>query len=126
VSDTIAITGLRIRGNHGVFEHERRDGQDFVVDVRLRVPHAVAVAGASDRVEDTVDYSVVVQAITAVVAGEAVDLIETLAARIADACLADVRVESVEVTVHKPQAPVAAHFDDIAVTIERARAAGGA
>lgn len=122
MTDRIAITGLRVRGWHGVFEHERRDGQDFIVDVALSVP--LAAAAASDDVTDTVDYGAVAAAVTAVVAGEPVNLIETLAARIATACLDDVRVSSVEVTVHKPQAPVPGRFDDIAVTIVRTRSGG--
>lgn len=122
MTDRIAITGLRVRGRHGVFEHERRDGQDFIVDVALSVP--LAAAAASDDVTDTVDYGAVAAAVTAVVAGEPVNLIETLAARIATACLDDVRVSSVEVTVHKPQAPVPGRFDDIAVTIVRTRSGG--
>lgn len=119
MTDRIAITGLRVRGHHGVFAHERRDGQDFVVDVTLSA--SLAAAAASDRIEDTVDYGAVAAAVTAIVAGEPVNLIETLAARIAAACLDDPRVFSVEVTVHKPQAPVDGHFDDIAVTIVRGR-----
>lgn len=118
--DRIAVTGLRVRGFHGVFEHERRDGQDFVIDVSLSLSlHAAAL---SDDVADTVHYGELADAITAIVAGEPVNLIETLAERIATACLADTRVVSVEVTVHKPQAPVAGHFDDIAVSIVRQRA----
>lgn len=119
MTDSISITGLRARGRHGVFEHERRDGQEFVVDVTLAVP--LAPAGRSDRVEDTVDYGVVVDGIAAIVTGEPVDLIETLAERIAKQCLSDARVESVVVTVHKPQAPVSGAVDDVSVTITRAR-----
>lgn len=123
MTDRISISGLRVHGRHGVFDHERRDGQDFVVDVALSLSLAAAVA--SDRVEDTVDYGGIAIAITAIVEGEPVNLIETLADRIATTCLADARVESVEVTVHKPQAPVAGRFDDIAVTIWRGRAGNG-
>ncbi len=119
MTDRISITGLRVRGNHGVFAHERRDGQDFVIDATLFV--GLAAASESDLVDDTVDYGRIADAITKIVSGEPVNLIETLAARIADACLEDPRVQSVEVTVHKPQAPVAGQFDDIAVTIGRSR-----
>lgn len=119
MTDRISITGLRVRGFHGVFEHERRDGQDFVIDVVLSVP--LAAAGASDNVADTVHYGELADAITAIVAGEPVNLIERLAERIAAVCLAHAQVSSVEVTVHKPQAPVAGRFDDIAVTVLRQR-----
>jgi dihydroneopterin aldolase len=119
VTDRISITGLRVRGNHGVFGHERQDGQDFVIDAQLCL--SLAAAAASDDVGDTVDYGQVADAITKIVSGEPVNLIETLAARIAAACLDDPRVESVEVTVHKPQAPVDGQFDDIAVTVARTR-----
>jgi dihydroneopterin aldolase len=119
VSDRISLTGLRVRGYHGVFDHERREGQDFVIDVGLDVD--TVPAATSDDVADTVDYGVVAQQVAVIVAGEPVRLIETLASRIAAACLADVRVSSVTVTVHKPQAPIPLTFDDAAVTIVRRR-----
>jgi 7,8-dihydroneopterin aldolase/epimerase/oxygenase len=119
-TDVIALTGLRVFGHHGVFEHERRDGQDFVVDVALTLD--TRPAAASDDVADTVHYGELAEALAAVVAGEPVDLLETLVARLADVCLADPRVERARVTVHKPQAPIPLTFDDVAVTIERERA----
>ena len=119
-SDRIELRGLRIRGYHGVFEHERVDGQDFFVDVVLDVD--TAVAARSDDLADTVDYGGLAQRIAEVVAGEPVNLIETLAQRIASTCLADPRVEAVEVRVHKPTAPIPLPFDDVIVTIHRARA----
>jgi dihydroneopterin aldolase len=79
-------------------------------------------AAESDRLTDTIDYGVVASTVVGIVEGEAVDLIETLAQRIADACLADPRVDKVQVTVHKPDAPITVPFDDVAVTIERSRA----
>ncbi|MHA3701620.1 dihydroneopterin aldolase [Jatrophihabitans sp. YIM 134969] len=115
--DVISLTGLRVFGHHGVFEHERRDGQDFVVDVALRLD--TAAAAASDDVTDTVHYGELAQAVAAVVAGEPVNLIETLAARLADVCLADSRVRSATVTVHKPSAPIPLTFGDVAVTVTR-------
>ncbi len=102
-----------------MFDHERREGQDFVIDVGLDVD--TVPAATSDDVADTVDYGVVAQQVAVIVAGEPVRLIETLASRIAAACLADVRVSSVTVTVHKPQAPIPLTFDDAAVTIVRRR-----
>jgi dihydroneopterin aldolase len=117
--DRIALTGLRVRGFHGVFAHERREGQDFVVDAVLEV--ATAVAAASDDLADTVDYGALAQRLAAVVSGEPVDLIETLTERLAAECLADPRVQAATVTVHKPQAPIPLTFADVAVTIRRTR-----
>jgi dihydroneopterin aldolase len=119
-SDVIALTGLRVRGNHGVFDHERRDGQDFVVDAVLELP--IAAAAGSDELADTVDYGDLAQRLAGVVAGEPVNLLETLVSRLADACLADPRVVAATVTVHKPQAPIPLAFADVAVTIRRERA----
>jgi len=116
-TDKIALRGLRVRGFHGVFEHERRDGQDFVVDAVLSVD--TAPAAVSDDVTDTVDYGTLAESLATVVAGEPVDLLETLAQRLADVCLADSRVERVRITVHKPQAPIPLAFADVAVSIER-------
>ena len=119
-TDRIAIRGLSARGYHGVLEHERRDGQDFSVDLVLWL--STRAAAASDDLVDTVDYGSVAADVTGLVAGEPVRLIETLAERVADRCLADSRVQAVEVTVHKPQAPIAVPFDDVTVTILRSRA----
>jgi dihydroneopterin aldolase len=119
VSDRIELTGLRVHGHHGVFEHERRDGQDFVVDVALEVD--TRAAAASDDLARTVDYGALAQALAEVVAGDAVDLLETLAERLARVCLGDERVAAATVTVHKPQAPIPLAFDDVAVTIRRTR-----
>lgn len=115
--DRIALTGLRVRGHHGVLAAERADGQDFIVDAVLEVD--LRPAGASDVLADTLDYGVLASQLAAVVAGEPVDLIETLAARLAEVCLADGRVVSVEVTVHKPAAPIDLSFTDVSVTVIR-------
>jgi dihydroneopterin aldolase len=119
VADRIALTGLRVRGFHGVYEHERRDGQDFVVDATLWLDSRPAAA--SDDVADTVDYGALADRLATVVAGEPVNLIETLAARLCELCMADQRVIAAEVTVHKPQAPIAREFADVAVTARRSR-----
>jgi dihydroneopterin aldolase len=119
-ADRIRLSGLRARGHHGVLPEERRDGQEFVVDAVLAVD--VAEAAASDDLAGTVDYGELASRLAAVVSGEPVDLLETLAERLAAVCLADPRVEQVEVTVHKPQAPVAVPFDDVSVTVVRGRA----
>jgi dihydroneopterin aldolase len=118
--DLIVLTGLTVRGNHGVFDFERRDGQDFVLDVALEVD--TTTAAASDDLADTIHYGELAEALAAVVAGEPVNLLETLAARLADVCLADQRVGAATVTVHKPQAPIPLTFGDVSVTIRRQRA----
>lgn len=117
MTDRIELVGLRAHGFHGVLEHERRDGQDFVIDVGLDVD--VAAAAASDDLSETVDYGVLAESIAAVVTGEPVDLIETLAQRIADVCLRDSRVRAVDVAVHKPSAPVTVPVEDVVVRIRR-------
>jgi 7,8-dihydroneopterin aldolase/epimerase/oxygenase len=119
VSGRIALSGLRARGHHGVFDFEREQGQDFVVDVVLELDLAEAVA--SDDVTDTVHYGELAERLVAVIAGEPVNLIETLADRLLAVCLADPRVATAEVTVHKPQAPIPHDFADVAVTLRRSR-----
>ncbi|WP_298040481.1 dihydroneopterin aldolase [uncultured Microbacterium sp.] len=118
-TDQIRLTGLTVFGRHGVFEHERADGQDFTIDLTLHLP--LADAAASDDVRDTVHYGVLAEQVAAVVAGDPVDLIETLAQRIADVALADERVQMVDVTVHKPHAPIPLTFADVSVSIRRTR-----
>ena len=117
MSDRIRLTGLRVRGFHGVLPAERRDGQDFLVDVALELD--LAPAAATDDLTRTVDYGALAERLAAVVAGEPVQLIETLAVRLADVCLADRRVSSAEVTVHKPSAPISVPFADVSVTVVR-------
>ena len=118
-TDEIRLTGLTVFGRHGVFAHEREDGQDFVIDLRLQL--ALSAAAASDDVTETVHYGELAERVAAVVAGEPVNLIETLAQRIADVALEDSRVQAVEVTVHKPHAPIPLTFADVSVSIQRAR-----
>ncbi len=119
MSDRIALTGLRVRGHHGVLEPERRDGQEFVVDAVLWLDSRPAAG--SDALADTVDYGALADELAAVVAGRPVNLIETLAARLAEVCLRDPRVTATEVTVHKPAAPIPHRFADVAVTVRRGR-----
>ena len=117
--DTVTLAGISAVGHHGVFEHERRDGQTFVVDVDLRI--STATAAASDDLADTVDYGQVAADIVAVIQGEPRNLIETVAQQIADACLASPLVQQVHVTLHKPQAPVGVPFGDVRISITRTR-----
>ncbi|WP_426509815.1 dihydroneopterin aldolase [Dactylosporangium sp. McL0621] len=118
-NDRIALRGLTVRGFHGVFDFERREGQDFVIDVELELD--LRPAAASDDVADTVHYGELAEGLAAVVAGEPVNLIETLADRLAAVCLADGRVRAATVTVHKPHAPIPLQFADVAVVIRRER-----
>ncbi|WP_233266997.1 dihydroneopterin aldolase [Tomitella fengzijianii] len=111
------MTGLTVRGHHGVFEHEKRDGQDFVVD--LTVWFDQGPAAASDDLADTVDYGALAQCAADIVAGPPRDLIEAVAAQIADAIAVWPRIDAVEVTVHKPSAPIPLRFSDVAVTARR-------
>jgi dihydroneopterin aldolase len=119
-ADTITLTGLMVRGRHGVFDFEREQGQDFVLDVALEID--TVPAAASDELADTVDYGALATSLAEIVGGEPVNLLETLAARLAGACLLDGRVRAATVTVHKPQAPIPHAFGDVAVTIRRERA----
>lgn len=115
--DEITLTGVRATGYHGVYEHERREGQEFVVDVVVRLP--LERPAASDEVTDTIHYGELAQRIVAAIERDPVNLIETLAERIAGEVLASPLVASTTVTVHKPQAPIAVPFEDVAVTIHR-------
>jgi FolB domain-containing protein len=117
--DRLAVRGLTLRGHHGVFDFERRDGQDFVIDLVLGLD--TAPAAASDDLHDTVDYGTLVEQVRTAVENDPVDLIETLAQRVADVCLTHAEVQTVEVTVHKPHAPIQATFEDVALTIHRSR-----
>jgi dihydroneopterin aldolase len=118
-SDRIVLRGLRGQGRHGWFDFEREQGQPFVVDLTLHLD--LAPAARSDNLADTVDYGALGTQVVAVIEGEPVLLIETLAERIADCCLSDPRVERVDVVVHKPQAPMSVPFGDVEVHVSRAR-----
>src|SRR5690606_26212826 len=114
-----SATARTVFGHYGVFPIGRRDGQEFTIDLALRL--SLRPASASDDVADTVHYGELADLVAAIVAGEPLNLIETLAERIADAVLADERVQQVTVTVHKPHAPIAQTFSDVAVTVHRGR-----
>lgn len=117
-TDTLRVTGIEVFAHHGVLEAERRDGQTFRVDLALGVD--TADAAASDDLGRTVDYGSLVTDVVAAVASDPVDLIETVAERVAGVCLGREGVLWAEVTVHKPQAPIEATFSDVALTIRRA------
>ncbi|MGY1820639.1 dihydroneopterin aldolase [Geodermatophilus sp. SYSU D00079] len=119
--DTIAVRGITAHAHHGVYDWEREQGQTFRVDAVLELDTAPAAAG--DDLEKTVNYAELAQRLHAVLTGEPVDLLETLAQRLADVCLASALVDAVEITVHKPEADLGVPFDDVAVSIRREKRA---
>ena len=119
VPDRIAVRGLRAHAHHGVYKHEREQGQIFKVDAVLEVDTRPAAAG--DDLELTVNYAELSQRLHSVLGHDPVDLLETLAQRLADVCLAYDMVSAVEITVHKPDADLGVPFDDVTVTIRRER-----
>jgi len=120
MSDKISLTGISASGFHGVFPEERRDGQIFIVDLELFAN--LAPAGESDDLTKTVNYASVAAAVVEEIVGEPLSLIEALANRISQRVLGDYPlIDSILVTVHKPDAPVGINFKDISVTIERRR-----
>lgn len=117
--DHLTLTGLRAFGHHGVFDHERRDGQEFVLDVTVWLDFRQAAG--SDDLAQTVHYGELADQIVAAVGADPVDLIETLAERVAEVVLSHRAANSVRVTVHKPSAPITVPFADVSVTITRER-----
>lgn len=117
--DHIALTGLRATAHHGVLEQERRDGQVFVIDVTVWLD--LSVSAATDDLAATVHYGELAAEVVAAVERDPVDLVETVAQRVADTVLAHEMVDVVRATLHKPSAPIEAPFDDVAVTITRWR-----
>jgi dihydroneopterin aldolase len=117
--DRIVVRGITAHAHHGVYDWERERGQTFRVDAVLELD--TAPAAAADDLDRTVNYAALAQQLHGVLTGEPVDLLETLAQRLADTCLADPLVDAVEITVHKPEADLGVPFDDVAVTIRRSR-----
>jgi len=120
LADRITLTGLRVRGIHGVFAHEKHDGQDFVVDVTVWLE--LAKAAETDKLVDTLDYGALAERAANIVGGPSRDLIETVATEAAEDLMRwDDRLHAVEVTIHKPNAPIPLTFEDVAVTVRRSR-----
>lgn len=117
--DTITLTGIEATGYHGVFDHEKREGQTFRVDLVLFT--STRLAAASDDLRDTIDYGGVAQAVADEIGAGPYDLIEKLAGVIADRVLTEFSPAAVTVSVHKPQAPIPVPFDDVVITIHRER-----
>ena len=122
MADRIELRGLTVHGRHGVYERERVSGQDFVVDITVWID--LADAAASDDLADTYDYDALAQLAAGILAGPSRNLIETVGGEIADRVMNDERVHAVEVVVHKPQAPIAQKFADVAVVVRRSRRGG--
>jgi dihydroneopterin aldolase len=122
MADRIELRGLALHGRHGVFEHERANGQEFVVDITVWID--LAEAAASDDLTDTYDYATLARLAADVVAGPPRNLIEAVGGDIADQVMEDQRVHAVEVVVHKPAAPIPQQFADVAVVVRRSRRGG--
>jgi dihydroneopterin aldolase len=120
--DRITLVGLAVYGRHGVFDHEKRDGQRFLVDITAWLD--LGPAAGTDDLTRTLHYGELAERAAAIVAGPPCDLIETVAGRIAADVLTDRRVRAVEVTVHKPSAPIPLTFADVAVTVRREQEPG--
>lgn len=119
MGDRIDITGIEVHAHHGVLEHEKQHGQTFLIDLGLELD--LTSPASTDRLEQTVDYGSLAQRVHDVVSGERWDLIERLAQRIAESVLEHELVDTVTVTVHKPEAPIPVPFRDVAVTLVRSR-----
>ncbi|PPG20843.1 dihydroneopterin aldolase [Rathayibacter toxicus] len=117
--DSLTLTGLRVRAHHGVFDFERENGQDFVIDATVWLDTTTAAEG--DTLAETVHYGELAVALADAVARDPVDLIETLAERLAAVALGFAAVEVVRITVHKPDAPIPLPCADVAVQITRTR-----
>jgi 7,8-dihydroneopterin aldolase/epimerase/oxygenase len=117
--DRITLTGITGYGHHGVFPAEKERGQPFVVDLTCQLD--LTRAAADDDLGQTIDYAGLASAVVADVERDPLDLIEALADRIARTCLQYPAVQQVEVTVHKPHAPLPVHVADVAVTLTRSR-----
>ncbi|UOX99924.1 dihydroneopterin aldolase [Blastococcus sp. PRF04-17] len=115
--DRIEIRGLRAHAHHGVYKREREQGQLFLVDAVLELD--TRPAAARDDLTVTVNYAEIAQRLHAALVHEPVDLLETLAQRLADVCLGYSLVDAVEITVHKPDADLGVPFGDVVVSIRR-------
>jgi dihydroneopterin aldolase len=119
VLDQITVTGIRVHANHGVFDYEKADGQEFIVDVTVWLD--LRAAAKSDDLEATVHYGVLAEKIAESLRSEPVDLIETVAERLAGVALSFPAVARTQITLHKPSAPIPLEFSDVFVTINRSR-----
>ncbi|MEY3020420.1 MAG: putative dihydroneopterin aldolase [Actinomycetota bacterium] len=119
MTDRISLLGIETFAHHGVLPHERALGQRFVIDAVLDLDHSRAAE--TDELADTIDYGALVVDLKAIAEGTQVQLLERLCELLAARCLEDRRVESVEITIHKPMAPVPLFVRDVAVSVVRRR-----
>ncbi|MEX0797604.1 MAG: dihydroneopterin aldolase [Acidimicrobiia bacterium] len=119
MTDRIRISGIEVLARHGVLDSEKQNDQKFLIDLDLTLD--LGAAAATDRLEDTVDYGELSQRTHDYVASNSFDLIERLAHGVADLAMEYPKVEAVEVTVHKPDAPIEVPFEDVSVTVSRER-----
>ena len=117
--DQIILKGLRASAFHGVLAEERRVGQVFLIDVTVSLD--LSTAGETDDLAQTIHYGELAEQIVAAVESDPVDLIETVAERVAQVVLAHPQAFLADVTVHKPSAPISVPFEDVAVRIMRGR-----
>lgn len=110
----ISIQGLSAIANHGVYQAERETPQPFIADLWIEVQ-----APRDDDLSQTLDYAAVAKQVVAIMTGEPVNLLETLASRIADAVLGYSQVVAVRVQVHKPHAGLGVAFNDVCVSLTR-------
>ena len=120
MSDAIFVNGLALHAYHGVMQHEAKVGQTFRLDLVLTID--LTEASRTDKLKHTVSYDMVVKTASEAFCARRYRLVEAAAGAVANAVLNSCpQVRTVRVTVHKPHAPIAATFDDVGVTIERAR-----
>ncbi|MEX1038777.1 MAG: dihydroneopterin aldolase [Acidimicrobiia bacterium] len=119
MADRIRISGIEVLAKHGVLDSEKQDEQKFLIDLQLTID--LGAAATTDRLEETVDYGELSQRTHDFVASHSFNLIERLAHGIADLAMEYSKVEAVEVTVHKPDAPIEVPFVDVSVTVSRER-----
>jgi dihydroneopterin aldolase len=120
MTDHIFIKGLSLHAYHGVLAYESKVGQSFSIDLELEID--LSDAARSDKVVDTVSYDKVAECATKAFCAKPYKLIEAAAGSVANAVLAAFpRVQAIEVTIHKPHAPIAAIFSDVGIMLKRKR-----
>ena len=118
--DRIVLDHMEFYCYHGCLSEERQQGQTFFVDAVLHLD--LRAAGEQDNLAQTVNYADVFTKIRSIVEGEPANLIEAVAERIASMVLREYpSIVRVEVTVHKPSAPIPGPFRDVSVSIMRER-----
>lgn len=117
--DQIEIRGLRVFAHHGVLPHEKRDGQTFVIDLTVSVD--LSGPAKSDDLTQTIHYGELAEQVAAEAASTRFDLIERLAGHLLDLVMADHRVEESQIRIAKPDAPIDAEVDEVAVVLRRTR-----